>query len=143
MRSKLFFCFFIGVLTTLLVAIVLNASDRRDRGGDLDGYYYVKAERSFEGFVVGKAHIIAGVMYFPFKTGDTIFEVQLGPKEFVEHNTFILKRGDMVVVVGVPVVRNERGVILAGEISGMNGTLVLRDDHGVRYESAIRSEKIR
>jgi len=40
-----------------------------------------------------------------------------------------------MIVVGVPVFLNERGVVLAKEISGMNGTRVLRDDDGVRYGS--------
>ena len=70
-------------------------------------------------------------------------EVQLGPKEFVQRSAFIFKLGDMVVVAGVPVVLNERRVVLARVISGMNGTLVLRSDDGVRYGTAIRSESIR
>ena len=55
MRGKLIFCLLMGVLTTLLVAIVVSPSDRRDRNRSLDdGYYDVKAERIFEGFVAGK-----------------------------------------------------------------------------------------
>jgi hypothetical protein len=141
MRGKLIFCLLMGVLTTLLVAIVVSPSDRRDR--NLDGYYDVKAERIFEGFVAGKGHIMDGLMYFPFKTADAVAEVQLGPKDLVQRSTFIFKPGDMVVVVGVPVVLNERRVVIAREISGMNGTLVLRNDEGVRYGTAIRSERIR
>jgi hypothetical protein len=132
-----------GVLAILLVAIVVSPSDRRDRNRNLDGYYRVKAERIFEGFVAGKGHIMDGLMYVPLKTADTVVEVQLGRKEFVQPSTFIFKPGDMVVVVGVPVVLNERRVVLAREISGMNGTLVLRNDEGVRYGTAIRSERIR
>jgi hypothetical protein len=143
MRGKLIFCLFIGVLTSLLVAIVVSASDRPDRNGNRGGYYDVKAERIFEGFIAGKGHIMDGLMYFPLKTADTVVEVQLGPKGFVQRDTFTFKPGDMVVVVGVPVVMNERGVVLAREISGMNGTLVLRDDDGVRYATATRSERIR
>jgi hypothetical protein len=48
MRGKLIFCLLMGVLTTLLVAIVVSPSDRRDRNRNLDGYYDVKAERIFE-----------------------------------------------------------------------------------------------
>jgi len=143
MPGKLIFCLLIGVLTTLLVAIVVSPSDRRDRNRNLHGYYDVKAERIFEGFVAGKGHIMDGLMYVPFKTADTVVEVQLCAKEFVQPSTFIFRPGDMVVVVGVPVVLNERRVVLAREISGMNGTLVLRNDEGVRYGTAIRSERIR
>jgi hypothetical protein len=143
LRGKLTFCLFVGVLTTSFVAIIVTASDRRDRDGNLDHYYDIKAERIFEGFVAGKGHIIGSLMYFPLKTADTVLEVQLGPKEFIQHSTFIFKPGDLVVVVGVPVVLNERGAVLAREISGMNGTLVFRNDDGVRYPSATRSERIR
>jgi hypothetical protein len=137
---KLVFCIFIGMLATLLAAV--DAGDRRDRNQDV-GSYDVKAERIFEGIVAGKRHIMKGLMYFPLRTADTVVEVQLGPKEFVERSTFTFKQGDMVVVVGVPVVLNKWCVVLAREISGMNGTLILRDDRGVRYETAIRSERIR
>jgi hypothetical protein len=143
MRSKLIFCFLIGVLVTLLVAIVVNASDSRDRNGNLGDYYDVKAERIFEGFIAGKGHMMDRLMYLPVKTADTFLEVQLGPKESVESSTFIFKPRDMVVIVGVSVVLNQRRVVLAREISGMTGTLVLRDDQGVRYGTAIRSERIR
>ena len=143
MRGKLTFRLLIAVLTTLFVAIVVSPSDRRDRNRNLDGYYDVKAERIFEGVVAGKGHIMDGVMYLPLKTADTYLEVQLGPKEFVERSTVTFKPRDMVVIVGVSVVLNERRVVLAREISGMTGTLVLRDDDGVRYGTAIRSERIR
>ena len=135
---------FVSVLATLLTSIVVDADDRRDRNRD-DGSYDVKAERILEGIVAGKRHIMEGLIYFPLKTADTIVEVQLGPKEFVERTPFIfeLEPGDMVIVVGVRVVLNRRGVVLVRVISGMNGTLYLRDDRGGRYKTAIRSEEIR
>jgi len=142
MRNKLVFCLFIGVLATLLLDIAVNAIDRRDRHGSVDAYD-VRAERVLEGIVAGKGHVMDGLMYFPLKTADTIVEVQLGPKESVERSTFIFKPGDMVVVVGVPVVLNEHAVVLARQISGMKGTLVLRDENGVRYLIATRCERIR
>ena len=142
MRNKLVSCIFVSVLATLLASIVVDASDRRDLNRD-DGSYDVKAERILEGIVAGERHIIEGFMYFPLKTADTIVEAQLGPKEFVESTTFRFERGDMVIVVGIPIVLNRRGVVLVRVISGMNGTLYLRDDRGVRYKTAIRSEEIR
>ena len=142
MRNKLVSCIFVGLLATLLANIVVDAGDRRDRNRD-DGSYDVKAERVLEGIVAGKRHIMEGLMYFPLKTADTIVEVQLGPKEFVERTTFRLEPGDMVIVVGVPVVLNKRRVVLVRVISGMNGTLYLRDDRGVRYKTSIRTEEIR
>jgi hypothetical protein len=142
MRNKLVSCIFVSVLATLFASVVVDAGDRRDLNRD-DGIYDVKAERILEGIVAGKRHIMEGFMYFPLKTADTIVEVQLGPKEYVERTTFRLKPGDMVIVVGIPVVLNKRGVVLVRAISGMNGTLYLRDDRGVRYKTAIRSEEIR
>jgi hypothetical protein len=142
MRRKLVFCLFIGLLATLLLDIAVNAIDRRDRHGTVDAYD-VRAERVLEGIVAGKGHVIDGLTYFPLKTLDTIVEVQLGPKEFVARSTFIFKPGDIVVVVGVPVVLNEHAVVLARQISGMNGTLVLRDDDGVLSPMPTECERIR
>src|SRR4030095_16365260 len=101
MRHKLVFCISIGVLVTLLAAIVVDAADRRGRNRDV-GRYDVRAERIFEGVVASKGHMIDGLMYFPLKTAGTIVEVQLGPEEFVERSTFIFKPADIVGVVGVP-----------------------------------------
>jgi len=142
MRRKLVFCLFIGVLATLLLDIAVNAIDRRDRHGSVDDYD-VRAERVLEGIVAGKGHVMDGLMYFPLKTADTIVEVQVGPKEFVERSTFIFKPGDTVVVVGVPVVLNQYAVFLARQISGMNGTLILRDDDGVLSLMPTKCERIR
>ena len=142
MRRKLVFCLFIGVLATLLLDIGVNAIDTRDRHRNVDDYD-VRAERVLEGVVAGKGHVMDGFMYFPLKTVDSIVEVQLGPKECVEGSAFMFKPGDMVVVVGVPVILNERRVVLAREVSGMKGTLVLRDENGVRYLIATRCDRIR
>jgi hypothetical protein len=142
MRNKLVFCLFIGVLATLLLDTAVNAIDRRDRHGSVDAYD-VRAERVLEGIVASKGHVMDGLMYFPLKTADTIVEVQVGPKEFVERSTFIFKPGDTVVVVGVPVVLNQHAVVLARQISGMNGTLILRDDDGVLSPMPTECERIR
>ena len=111
MRGKLVFCLLIGLLA-MLVAVVLNSSDRRDRHGNVGGYD-VRAERILEGTVAGKGHLTDGLMYVSLKTADTTVEVQLGPKESVEPSSFMFKPGDMVIVVGVPVVLNEHDVVLA------------------------------
>ena len=142
MQRKLVFCLFIGVLATLLADIVVNAIDRPDRHGSVDAYD-VRAERVLEGIVGGKGHVVDGLMYFPLKTTDTIVEVQVGPKELVERSTFIFKPGDTVVVVGVLVVLNQHAVVLARQISGMSGTLVLRDDDGVFSSMPAEYERIR
>jgi hypothetical protein len=129
MRNKLVFCMFVGAALLLVAAVSIGASDRRDRYPDA-GSYDAKAERMFEGTIAGKGHILEGLMYFPLKTIDTVVEVQMGSKEFVANSGFKLKPGDMVTVIGVPAVLNEREVVLAREISSMNGVLVVRDDTG-------------
>src|SRR5262245_61129701 len=129
MRNKLVFCIFIGVALMLIAAITIGASDRRDRYPDA-GSYDVKAERMFEGTIAGKGHVVEDLVYFPLKTMDTVVEVQMGPREFIANSGFKLKPGDMVTVIGVPAVLNEREVVLAREISSMNGVLVVRDAMG-------------
>jgi hypothetical protein len=131
----LVFGILIGVLATFLT--VGNADDREAAN------YDVRAERTFEGFVTGKEYMLDGVVYIRVKTADALLEVQLGPKESIERSKFILKPGDVVVVVGVSVALNKHRVVLGRVISGMNGTLFLRDGRGARYKSAIRCEMIR
>lgn len=142
MRNHLLFCISIGLFATLLSATEVNAGGRRDRNRDT-GSYDLRAERILEGVVAGKGHVINGVMYFPLKTADTVVEIQLCPKEFVERSTFTFNTGDMVMVVGVWMVFDNGSVVLARQISGMKGTLILRDDQGVLYKTAILSERIR
>ena len=62
---------------------------------------------------------------------NTLVEVQIGPKEFVESNNFKLKSGDMVTVIGMPVIMKDRDVVLARQVSGMNGALTIRDPMGL------------
>jgi hypothetical protein len=129
MRNKLrFFCILLAVLAILLVAVVAVSSDRRDR--DIIAYNVLK-ERMFEGVVASKGRIIEGLVYFPLKTGATIWEVQIGPKEFVERSGFKLNPGDTVTVIGMPLVMNERHVVLAREVSSMNRVLIVRDQVGL------------
>lgn len=121
---------FLAAAVVLLAGVVVGAFDRRDRDRDAIGYN-VLAERMFEGRVASKGHIIDGLMYFPLRTADTVLEVQIGPKEFVEGSSFKLKTGDMVTVVGMPVVMKEREVVLAREVSSMKGVLIIRDPIGL------------
>ena len=128
MRNKLFFCVLFAAAIVLLGAVIVGALDRPDR--DVIGYN-VLSERVFKGIVASKGHIIEGLMYFPLRTANTMMEVQIGPKEFVERSGFKLNAGDMVTVIGMPVVMKERQVVLAREVSSMNGVLVVRDRVGL------------
>ena len=139
MQNRLVSCILISVLATSLTAIVDNADDRGDRAANYD----VRAERTFEGFITGKEYILDGFVYVPFKTADALLEVQLGPKESIECSKFPLKPGDLLIVVGASVVLNKHRVVLGRVISGMNGTLFLRDDRGARYKTPIRSDMFR
>ena len=120
----------LAAAVVLLAGVVVGAFDRPDRDSDAIGYN-VLAERMFEGTVASKGHIIEGLMYFPLRTADTVVEVQIGPKEFVERSSFKLKTGDKVTVVGVPVVMKDQEVVLAREVSSMNGVLIIRDPMGL------------
>jgi hypothetical protein len=103
---------------------VLRPPDRNARR------YDVAAERVFEGTIVGKGYTFAGLLYVPFKTTDAVMDIQIGTEEFVARNNLRFRVGEMVTVMGVPIIVNERDVILAREISSMNGIVVLRDRDG-------------
>ena len=92
--------------------------------------YDMTLERTFEGTVVSKGHMIEGLMYFPLKTADRVMEVQLGPKNFVKSSGFKLKVGEMVTVVGSPAMLKEREVLLAREVRTMTAVFVVRDRNG-------------
>jgi hypothetical protein len=133
MRNRLLFCVLFAAAIVLLGTVIVGALDvgaldRPDR--DVIGYN-VLSERVFKGIVASKGHIIEGLMYFPLRTANSMMEVQIGPKEFVERSGFKLNAGDMVTVIGMPVVMKERQVVLAREVSSMNGVLIVRDRVGL------------
>jgi hypothetical protein len=128
MRNKLLFCIAFAVAIVLLAAVIVGAFDGPDR--DVIGYN-VLSERMFKGIVASRGHIVEGLMYFPLRTASTMMEVQIGPKEFVERSRFKLNTGDMVTVIGMPVVIKERQVILAREVSSMDDVLIVRDEVGL------------
>jgi hypothetical protein len=129
MRNKLIFCV-LFVTAILLFAAVAGSSDRRDRAGDTVGYN-VLAERVFEGSVQSKPYTIERIVYFSLRTADSMVQVQIGPKEFVERSNFKITVGDMVTVTGMPVVMNGRDVVLARQVSSTNGVLTVRDAMGL------------
>lgn len=133
MPNKLVFFTTFAVAIVLLAAIIVSAGDRRD----VIGYNLLK-ERMFEGIVASKGHIIEGLMYFPLRAANTTMEVQIGPKEFVDRSGFKLNVGETVTVIGLPIIENERQVILAREVSSMNAVLVVRDRFGLPLWEADR-----
>jgi hypothetical protein len=128
MRNKLlFFCMLLAALAILMLATVVASYDRPYR--DVIGYNVLK-ERMFEGVVASKGHIVEDSMYFPLKMANATVEVQIGPKDFLERSSFKPNIGDRMTVIGMPVVMNERLVVLAREVSSMNGVLIVRDEVG-------------
>jgi len=130
MRNKLIFYVLVITAAILLLGAVAGSSDRRDHTGDSVGYN-VLAERVFEGSVQSKPYTIERIVYFPLRTAETVVQVQIGPKEFVERSNFKTTVGDMVTVTGMPVVMNGRDVVLARQVSSTNGVLTVRDPMGL------------
>jgi hypothetical protein len=130
MRHKLFICVSVAAAVVLLTAVVVGAINRRDRVPDITGYN-VLSERMFSGIVASGGHVSEGLMYFALRTADSTVEVQIGPKDFVDHSGFKLKAGDIVTVIGMPVVMKDRQIVLAREVRSMNGILIVRDHLGL------------
>jgi hypothetical protein len=127
MRNKLVFFTVFAVAMVLLPDVIVSA-DRRHR--DVIGYNVLK-EQMYEGMVASNGHVIEGLMYFPLRTANNMVEVQIGPKGFVDRSGFKLNVGDTVTVIGMPLILNERQVVLAREVSSMAGVLVVRDRVGL------------
>ena len=131
MRNKLlFFCMLLAAMAVLLVGVAAVSSERRDRIGDVIGYN-VLAERVFEGSVESKPYMIEQIVYFPLRTANSVVQVQVGPKDFIERSNFKIKAGDMLTVTAMPIVMNGRDVVLAREIRTTNGVLVVRNPMGL------------
>jgi len=130
MRSKLLFCALFAAAIVLLAAVVVVAFNPRDPDRDAIGYNQL-AERMFKGTVTSKGYVIEGLLYFPLRTADVLVEVQIGPKDFVERSGFKLNAGDIVTVIGMPVIMMNRQVVLAREVRGISGMLIVRDRVGL------------
>jgi hypothetical protein len=129
MRGRLLFFALFAAAIVLLGAITVVALNPRVPDRNAIGYNLL-AERMFKGTVASKGYVIEGLLYFPLKTVDAMVEVQLGPKDFVERSGFKLNSGDMVTVIGVPVIMMNRQVVLTREVH-MSGMLIVRDQVGL------------
>jgi hypothetical protein len=129
---KKFLLFIIVVVTVLLLStIAAGALDRRGNVRDIYRYRYDPlAEQVYEGIVGNKEHAVDGLMYFALRMSDRTVEVQIGPEEFVERSGFKLKIGEMVAVVGMPLVWENRDIVLARKVGNMTSVLVVRDRDG-------------
>jgi len=130
MRSKLLFCALFAAAIVLLASVVVVAFNPRGFDRDAIGYNQL-AERVFKGPVVSKEYVIEGLLYFPLRMADGLVEVQIGPKDFVKRSGFKLNVGDIVTVIGMPVIMMNRQVVLTREVRGVSGMLVVRDEVGL------------
>src|SRR5438128_9961215 len=102
MRNKLlFFCMLLAAMAVLLGAVAAVSSDRRDRIGDVVGYN-VLAERVFEGSVESKPYMIEQIVYFPVRTANSVLQVQVGPKDFIERSNVKVKASGTLGRNGMP-----------------------------------------
>ncbi len=111
----------------LFAEVFTGTNIRRSRDPNIVGYN-VLAVRIFKGTVTGGGFVQGKLMYFPLRTAGATMEVQVGPKEFVERSGFKIQTGDMVTVIGMPIVTKDRQVVLAREIRSMSGVLIVRDE---------------
>ena len=130
MKKIFLFCIFVVIAVIFLSAIAVGAMVKADDDRDSLPKYDVEAERTFEGAILSKGHEVDGLVYVPIRMRDEILEIQIGPREFIEHSRFTLKIGELVTVVGMPVVMKNREVVLAREVRKMNSVLVVRDYNG-------------
>jgi hypothetical protein len=121
----------LALITTTIVLLLGTAAGAlaADRVRD-DVTYDLKAEQVFVGTVHGKPTLFAGRMYFTLWTGNGAVAVEIGPKEFVERSGFKLGSGQMLSVVGMPIVIDQREMVLAREIAIKGFVFVVRDRNG-------------
>jgi hypothetical protein len=121
----------LALITTTIVLLLGTAAGAlaADRVRD-DVTYDLKAEQVFVGTVHGKPTLFAGRMYFTLWTGNGAVAVEIGPKEFVERSGFKLGSGQMLSVVGMPIVISQREMVLAREITIKGFIFVVRDRNG-------------
>jgi hypothetical protein len=119
------------VITAAMVLLLGTAAGTFAADRVRDGVTYdVKAEQVFVGTVHGKPTLFAGRMYFTLWTPNGAVAVEIGPKEFLERNGFKLSSGQMISVVGMPIVIGLREMVVAREITIGGSVFVVRDRNG-------------
>lgn len=132
----------IGVATlTLLILGVMSVNAQRDHamgpmmGPMMMGHYDAKTELTIEGTVekiVPPAfeHMPHMGVHLFVKSGSDVFQVHLGPAEFVE-KTMTFKEGDAVQVTGSKMKMMGETVVIAREVKKGDKVLKLRDENGM------------
>jgi len=120
------------LITTAIVLLLTTAAgaafaDDRIRDGPT---YDPTAEQVFVGTIHSKPTPFAGRMYFTLWTRNGAVAVEIGPKEFVERSGFKFGPGQIISVVGMPIVISHREMVLAREITTGDSVFVVRDRNG-------------
>jgi hypothetical protein len=96
-----------------------------------DGITYdPPAEQVFVGTVHAKPTLSSGRMYFTLWTRTGAVAVEIGPKDFAERIGLKLTSGQLVTVIGMPIVISPREMVLAREITMGDSVFVVRDRNG-------------
>jgi hypothetical protein len=133
MNKHILFMVVTAVIILLMVAV-------RAAGTDVEQVAYdLSAEQVFVGTVHEKPSAFEGRMYFTLFTAKGLITVELGPKEFVTQSGFNLEARQVVTVIGMPVVINNREVILAREITVTGSVFKMRDQNGRRLREMDRT----
>ena len=128
MKKELLFGL-ITVAFVLLFAIAAESFAAAD--GVPDGVQYnVLAERVFVGTVQDKPRLFEGRMFLTIRTSYGLIAVEIGPKDFVERSGFKFDAGELVTVVGMPIVMSNREMVLAREITKRGTIFLVRDRNG-------------
>jgi hypothetical protein len=127
MKRAILFALITAALVLLLAtAAGALAADRvRDRV-----QYDPNAEQVFVGSIHDKPTLFEGRMYVTLWTSNGAVAVEIGEKEFVERSRFKLGLGQMVTVIGMPIVISHREMVLAREITIDGSVFVVRDRNG-------------
>ena len=124
MKKELLFAFITGAIV-LLFAKSFAAAD-----GLPDVQYDVLAERVFVGTVHDTPRLFEGRMFLTIRTSYGLVAVEIGPKDFVVRSEFKFDVGELVTVVGMPIVLSNREMVLAREITKRGTVFRVRDRNG-------------
>lgn len=127
MKRAILFALVTAAIVLLLAtaAAALEADRLRDHV-----QYDLKAEQVFVGAIHDKPTLFEGRMYFTLWASTGAVAVEIGPKEFVGRSGLTLASGQMVTVVGMPIVISHREMVLAREITIGGSIFVVRDRNG-------------
>jgi hypothetical protein len=120
---------YVLVATAILLLFASSAAAWSDDIHD-DVRYDVMAERQFEGTADKRPYVLEGRVYFSLRMANKMTDVLIGPKDFVDRSGFKVNAGDMVTVIGMPMLVNGKQIVIAREIRTVTSVFVVRDRNG-------------